>query len=459
MFGKLTLLASSVILLPFAAPAVLLAQELPKITEVRSILREAAAAVLNIDSTQQSAAAANIAGHQARAGDLEGALTTMRAVAVAPDRDLPASSVAYALAANGKLPMALHLLEDLTNPGLRANGYSTIARLLAHKGDFESARNVARLIAKDPSQNLQLTIALAGVAAEQWEAGDRAGAAATFNDGMAAAEGEGNGSAFSALISTLMPSGYRDAALVAVERVYAMADEAPRNSDNSEILNQLAIAQATVGDVRSAIGTAGRIAPGKRDAAEEAIAVALAKQGDESGALQAADEIQGYRLNCLNWIAETLVHAGDDYGAVAAIGRVQDMSERAVGLALVAIRQAEKHSPAASLTAELALETARSVKTADPRGVLTFVAIARGMMGDFAGAADIIEDLDAQDRFSPLWSLTEYMVEAGKKEEALTLARSQDAPLPRAYALLGIGAELLEQLETAAKQWAAISHP
>jgi hypothetical protein len=355
--------------------------------------------------------------------------------------------------------MALHLLEDLTNPGLRANGYSTIARLLAHKGDFESARNVARLIAKDPSQNLQLTIALAGVAAEQWEAGDRAGAAATFNDGMAAAEGEGNGSAFSALISTLMPSGYRDAALVAVERVYAMADEAPRNSDNSEILNQLAIAQATVGDVRSAIGTAGRIAPGKRDAAEEAIAVALAKQGDESGALQAADEIQGYRLNCLNWIAETLVHAGDDYGAVAAIGRVQDMSERAVGLALVAIRQAEKHSPAASLTAELALETARSVKTADPRGVLTFVAIARGMMGDFAGAADIIEDLDAQDRFSPLWSLTEYMVEAGKKEEALTLARSQDAPLPRAYALLGIGAELLEQLETAAKQWAAISHP
>ena len=221
----------------------------------------------------------------------------------------------------------------------------------------------------------------------------------------------------------------------------------------------MAIAQATVGNISGAIGTASQIAAGKRDAAQEAIAVALAEQGDVSGALRAADEIRMRRGICLQSIAEALVAAGDDDGAVAAVGRIQEMPDRANALAIVAMRLAEKQASAAMPAAEMALETARSGKSADLSNALRFMAVVRGMMGDFAGAVDIIDGLDAPDRFWPLWNLTEYMVEAGKKEEALALARSQDAPLPRAYALMGTAAELLEQLKTAAKEQAAISRP
>jgi hypothetical protein len=41
------------------------------------------------------------------------------------------------------------------------------------------------------------------------------------------------------------------------------------------------------------------------------------------------------------------------------------------------------------------------------------------------------------------------MVEAGKKDEALSLARSQDVPLARADALLQIARSLKYQIETA----------
>jgi hypothetical protein len=43
------------------------------------------------------------------------------------------------------------------------------------------------------------------------------------------------------------------------------------------------------------------------------------------------------------------------------------------------------------------------------------------------------------------------MVAAGRKDEALALARTEDSPRPKVYALLGVASGLLEQMEAARK--------
>jgi hypothetical protein len=83
---------------------------------------------------------------------------------------------------------------------------------------------------------------------------------------------------------------------------------------------------------------------------------------------------------------------------------------------------------------------------------LQLVAVTRGILGDFGGSLQIINQLTSRARQWPLWNLTEQLVEAGRKNEALALAYSQEAPFPRAYALLGTAAEMLEQIEAARKK-------
>src|SRR5580765_4413348 len=54
----------------------------PQIADVRELLREAGKLVPQIEEGQQSSAASNISGAQVRAGDLAGALETVRSVKV-----------------------------------------------------------------------------------------------------------------------------------------------------------------------------------------------------------------------------------------------------------------------------------------------------------------------------------------------------------------------------------------
>jgi hypothetical protein len=84
--------------------------------------------------------------------------------------------------------------------------------------------------------------------------------------------------------------------------------------------------------------------------------------------------------------------------------------------------------------------------------VFELLAVARGTLGDFAGARRIASELKDGHQVWPLWNLTEQLVDAEKKTEALAVAHAQDFPRARAYALLGIATTMLEQIDTDAKR-------
>jgi hypothetical protein len=109
----------------------------------------------------------------------------------------------------------------------------------------------------------------------------------------------------------------------------------------------------------------------------------------------------------------------------------------------MALNEAEKSKYWALTAAHRAMEDAQSAKTPGTFAVQA-VAVVRGMLGDFTGAGQILAQLPGKDKQWPLWNLTEELVAAGKKGEALALARSQEDAYARAYGLLGTAAQILE---------------
>jgi hypothetical protein len=116
---------ASAIILTLGAVRVSYAQESPSIAEVKSILHEASALIPLIEPPlHRSTIAANIASQLARAGDLDGALATLPV----SGRDREVGGIAYQLAAQGHLPIALQLVEATPDEQTRTRERCQIAQ-------------------------------------------------------------------------------------------------------------------------------------------------------------------------------------------------------------------------------------------------------------------------------------------------------------------------------------------
>jgi len=85
----------------------------------QSFLREASALIPRIEKDQRSSAAANIAGQQARIGDLEGALVTVQRAGSPSAQVSATASIAYTLASQGDLPLALEVIQNSSTGEIR----------------------------------------------------------------------------------------------------------------------------------------------------------------------------------------------------------------------------------------------------------------------------------------------------------------------------------------------------
>jgi hypothetical protein len=257
------------------------------------------------------------------------------------------------------------------------------------------------------------------------------------------------------IANALSREGNRTEASAVVERIYAMVATARTSEIRQELLYQLAIAQINLGEIQTALNTADQLMPGQwRDGALLAIAMERTRQGDPLGAL---DEVAGLssdslRNTSLRGIADALAGSGNYTVALSTIDRIQSEGERAYGLSELALEQAEKSDPSATLTVELAWEAALKAGNETKPYVFGEIAVTRAILGDFAGAIEISANLNQDENAWVLQNLTAMMVDAGEEIEAIALAEKQDVPYLKASAFLGISRQLIEQQQAAKRR-------
>jgi hypothetical protein len=181
------------------------------------------------------------------------------------------------------------------------------------------------------------------------------------------------------------------------------------------------------------------------------IAEEQAKQGLMADALQSADRISDNNLRSAT-LREIAIARGTNrtlQDAIEAIHRIPNSASRSEAIGALALEQAVAGNPAAALTAERALEFANgagSGSVSSDRG-REMIAVTRAILGDFAGAEEIINSMpEPESRVWPLWNLASMLTEAGRETEALTLAEDENAPLPKLHALLGTAQGLLTRV-------------
>lgn len=466
----LTKLGIAALVLVFT-PQIAIPQETPNSEEIRSFLRAASAQLPNIDKNQQPSMAANIAGAQAGAGDLDGALSTVSAVESENGRTFATGFVASAMAGKGNVEIAIDLIQKLAvgDDPAKANAYLFVAQQLAARHAFEESLKVAQLIADGPGffgKTNRLVETLMGIQTKQWEAGDSVGAENTLNLALHAVERERE-HPFTREFSNTMPAdeygeianmlsreGNRAEALAVVEQVYGMFASARTPEARQHLLYILAAVQVNLGEIQAALSSAEQLSPGQwRDAAMLVIAMERTRQGDPFGALHEATGLssESLRNTSFRGIADALAGSGNYTQALSTIDGIQGAGERAYGLAELALEQAEKEDPAAAFTVELASEAALKAGNETKPYVFEFIAVTRGLLGDFTGAEAMISSMNAESRAWPLQNLTSMLVRAGRETEAIALAESQTGPHPKACALLGIATALAEQQREAVK--------
>jgi tetratricopeptide (TPR) repeat protein len=468
--GALTKLGIVALVLVFS-PHIAISQETPTSGEVVSFLRLASAQLPNIDKNQQPSMAANIAGAQASAGDLDGALSTVRAVESEDGRVFATGSVASVLAWKGNVEAAVDLIQKsaVGHEPEKANAYHFVAQQRASRHAFEESLKVAQLIADGPGffgKTNRLTETLMEIQTKQWEAGDLVGAKSTLNLALDAVEREIDhpftrefadtmpADEYGGIANVLSREGNRTDALAVLDRVYAMVPAARTPETRQHLSYILAIAQVNLGEIQAAVSGAEQLPPGQwRDAALLAIVRERTRLGDPLGALDEAAGLSSEFLRNSSFlrIANALAGSGNYTRALSTIDGIQSEGERAYALSDIALEQAEKGDPAAALTVELASELALKAGNETKPSVFGLIALTRGMLDDFSGAEATISHMDDGARVWPLQNLTGMLVRAGRETEAISLAESQTAPHPKASALLGIATALADQQREAAK--------
>jgi len=115
---------------------------------------------------------------------------------------------------------------------------------------------------------------------------------------------------------------------------------------------------------------------------------------------------------------------------VDTIKRIREPGDRAYAFAQLALQQAERKDGAAVLAVVLAMEDARRAGDAVNPFAFEIIAVARGILGDFPGALQIVSELKDGHSVWPLWNLTEQLVAAGRKSDAVAIARAQEFHAP-----------------------------
>jgi len=442
------------------------AQEPDPREEVQAILREASALVPKIESDQKSSVASNIAGAQVRAGDLAGAIATVELLTKPVDRADAIGIIAYWLAERGNSAMALHVIGLSPTQAYLAQDYLGVAQQLAEDGDFEGALRAARLIEKDSSQEYTFVETLMRVYVIQWGAGDRPGATKLLKEALDAVHREETNPAASRttiasmyheIVCKLGKVGNQDAAWTFVNRIRDLAEVEQDPRQKQRLLRGLATAKADIGDFSGAHLVAEELLPGDgRETVLQLIIDARAMQGDIEGALLDVADLptESLRLRSLRTIAEILIDSEEYSRALSIINTFPDAGTRVDVLADLALKQAEEGDRNAASTVDLAWKAALNARGKTEPSVFGTLAVARGNLGDFSGAIDLISTMDTESRDWALWNVTELMVDAGQKKEALAVAEMQDA-LPRAYALLGIANGERKQINTVQKTGSA----
>jgi hypothetical protein len=431
--------------LSLAAP-----QDAPDITEVRSLLQQAAALVPDIEEAQRGSLTCNVSGQQVRAGDTAAALATIQLLPKGLSRDISLFCSAGRLAAGGNWQAAIQTIDSLSESTVNSSAYAGVAFQLAQRGDYENALTVARLILKGPEKSRFVDVAVQ-IYAKQVKAGDTAGAARTLAEALRSVDQSTDTptpdvAARYANLVQLASAGGSKAASPLMERLYQVAIPETEPGRRQQILGHMAISEAALGDFAAARRSADQLAPGdQRDKVLVIIAIAQARQGDPAGAQLLAGNLspKAWDATARQQFGSALAASGDYLGALSIIEKIQKPDDRAQALGLLALDEAQRSQHWALLAAQMAQDLAQS--TGDSKSfALQSVAVTRGILGDFSGAMQVVNQLAPSARQWPLWNLTEQLVAAGRKNDALALANAQDDPFPRAYGYLGIASALLK---------------
>jgi hypothetical protein len=450
-----------------------LPQDSSSFSRPQSFLRDASALIPEIDKDQRSSAAANIAGQQARIGDIEGALRTAER-AGSPSAQVSATgSIAYTLASQGNLPMALQVIQNSSKGEdvAKANDYSSVSQWLAEHHDFEHALELARLIRRAKpyfGQMNTLVGTLLRIQAEQFKAGDQAGAQETTDQALAAVEWEKDhpvdpwfaesmpAGLYASIASELAREGNRPAAAAVVDRIYDLLAAASTEQAKQDLLLYLGEAQVGIGALDAAMATADQLPPGNhRDGIVLQVGFKRAEAGDLLGALDEATMLayEPWRNISLRDVAARLSTLGNDAQALATLDLIPEPAERAEGLVELASQGVGKHDPSAPLALELAYQAAMNAGAGTKPYLFEMIAVTRGELGDFGAAEDMIAKMNDASKAWPLWNLTERLIRGDHEAEAICLAESQSAPKPRAYALLGVATALINKQREAGHYW------
>jgi len=444
--------------------AALSAQQLsdPQLSEVRSVLRSASALVPMVEESQRPSVAANIAVYQVRAGDVEGALLTTTALASSGDPGLAIDSVAATLAAHGDQDLALKLVDTSPKENTKATAYLEMALALAQKKKFDLAVETANRI---PDTQFPAWVdATMRVYLMEYQAGEKDSAASLLQSVVTRVKAAQDNPAipttirpslFVTIVNNLAQSGNSDAAWPIVEELRALAEEATDPQQRDSLFYYLAVVETQLGAYGAAQEAIDRLPLGNlHDGAVEVLAGVRTQKGDPDAALeQLSNQPNEFlRLTTIRSVADERAEQGNYAGALAVIESIQRPGDRAYAFAELALEQAQHEDPTTAYTNELAWETARENPDQTAPYVFGFIAETRAIVGDYSGSMNMMPDLADEWRPHALLTLTSQMSGTGHTGDAYALADAQTHPYSKAYALLGIAAGTLYQIDQQDKQ-------
>lgn len=355
--------------------------------------------------------------------------------------------------------LELSSVESISNEQNREGQYAQLAALLADKGDLPGAFRIVQMRRK-PQVRVSTLVQIAQQKARSKNK-DIAGAAEVLRRAMEITEelvheNASNANLLPEIATTLSEIGDTAGAQRTLEELSAIAHQYAGPENSGLLLQLLGCAQAQVGNLVGALQIHQELVlmsnlGSNSDIVLMAIAGEQTKQGLLADALQIAERISEVNLRSSTFRSIAIVRGkhGTLQDAIDAIDRISDSASRSEAIGALALEQAVVDNPAAPLTAQRALEFANEVSTdsvSSNRG-LEMIAVTRSVLGDFAGAQEIILSMpEPTSRVWPLWNLSSMLAEAGQENEAVALAEHENAPLPKLHALLGTAQGLLTRV-------------
>jgi AAA ATPase domain len=416
------------------------------------------------DETKRASALASIASKQIgvllSAGDLAGAARAADAIEASRERSLAYAYVAATEAETGdadaarqRLGVALVTAADISDEIERANAYATIAFVYSMLGEPEPAREgfaaalrsaweieyeyqrgqalaaVARwqaaahdfVAALETSRSIaheERWAALADVAVEQAESGEREAARETFAEALRTTFATDSESSrhMAAVARRQAGLGEMEWARVTFARTFETASAITDESERAGTFAAIAMEQAGAGDEQ-----------GARESYAAALRSAHRSRIESAGARisQSLDRIKERldRDDLLAEVAQRQLGAGDDAAALATAKRIGFENKRAEVLATIAIEQARSGKTAlAEASFSAAVNTAREVEGDEARArVFARIAARQASVGEGAGA---------RTGFAEALTIAQGIAEEWERARAL-------AAIAAAYAVVG----------------------